>query len=129
MGNPESAVAQSIGIIKQSDNQETQQDNVQSDEQATSTSQSVTNENEAQRLHNENKASTQVKDSTDQLNTNEGTTDNIVTHQSTKHSVAETEEASTTKHLLMTLNQFQLKRSNLLLKHKNRLKTQFKKTH
>lgn len=98
MGNPESAVAQSIGDHKkQSDNQETQQDNVQSDEQATSTSQSVTNENEAQRLHNENKASTQVKDSTDQLNTNEGTTDNIVTHQSTKHSVAETEEASTTK--------------------------------
>ena len=97
-GNPESAVAQSIGDHKkQSDNQETQQDNVQSDEQATSTSQSVTNENEAQRLHNENKASTQVKDSTDQLNTNEGTTDNIVTHQSTKHSVAETEEASTTK--------------------------------
>ncbi|MEK4918226.1 MULTISPECIES: YSIRK-targeted triacylglycerol lipase [Staphylococcus] len=97
-GNPESAVAQSIGDNKkQSDNQETQQDNVQSDEQATSTSQSVTNENEAQRLHNENKASTQVKDSTDQLNTNEGTTDNIVTHQSTKHSVAETEEASTTK--------------------------------
>ncbi|QKQ28817.1 YSIRK-type signal peptide-containing protein [Staphylococcus hominis] len=96
--NPESAVAQSIGDHKkQSDNQETQQDNVQSDEQATSTSQSVTNENEAQRLHNENKASTQVKDSTDQLNTNEGTTDNIVTHQSTKHSVAETEEASTTK--------------------------------
>lgn len=98
VGNPESAVAQSIGDHKkQSDNQETQQDNVQSDEQATSTSQSVTNENEAQRLHNENKASTQVKDSTDQLNTNEGTTDNIVTHQSTKHSVAETEEASTTK--------------------------------
>ena len=98
MVNPESAVAQSIGDHKkQSDNQETQQDNVQSDEQATSTSQSVTNENEAQRLHNENKASTQVKDSTDQLNTNEGTTDNIVTHQSTKHSVAETEEASTTK--------------------------------
>lgn len=97
-GNPESAVAQSIGDHKkQSDNQETQQDNVQSDEQATSTSQSVTNENETQRLHNENKASTQVKDSTDQLNTNEGTTDNIVTHQSTKHSVAETEEASTTK--------------------------------
>ena len=97
-GNPESAVAQSIGDNKkQSDNQETQQDNVQSDEQATSTSQSVTNENETQRLHNENKASTQVKDSTDQLNTNEGTTDNIVTHQSTKHSVAETEEASTTK--------------------------------
>lgn len=96
--NPDSAVAQSIGDHKkQSDNQETQQDNVQSDEQATSTSQSVTNENEAQRLHNENKASTQVKDSTDQLNTNEGTTDNIVTHQSTKHSVAETEEASTTK--------------------------------
>lgn len=98
VGNPESAVAQSIGDHKkQSDNQETQQDNVQSDEQATSTSQSVTNENEAQRLHNENKASTQVKDSTDQLNTNEGTTDNIVTHQSTKHSVAETEETSTTK--------------------------------
>lgn len=98
VGNPESAVAPSIGDHKkQSDNQETQQDNVQSDEQATSTSQSVTNENEAQRLHNENKASTQVKDSTDQLNTNEGTTDNIVTHQSTKHSVAETEEASTTK--------------------------------
>ncbi|MGX0350756.1 triacylglycerol lipase [Staphylococcus hominis] len=98
VGNPESAVAQSIGDHKkQSDNQETQQDNVQSDEQATSTSQSVTNENEAQRLHNENKASTQVKDSTDQLNTNEGTTDNIVTHQSTRHSVAETEEASTTK--------------------------------
>ncbi|MCD8790434.1 YSIRK-type signal peptide-containing protein [Staphylococcus hominis] len=98
VGNPESAVAQSIGDHKkQSDNPETQQDNVQSDEQATSTSQSVTNENEAQRLHNENKASTQVKDSTDQLNTNEGTTDNIVTHQSTKHSVAETEEASTTK--------------------------------
>ncbi|MFS2236388.1 YSIRK-targeted triacylglycerol lipase [Staphylococcus hominis] len=98
VGNPESAVAQSIGDHKkQSDNQETQQDNVQSDEQATSTSQSVTNENEAQRLHNENKASTQVKDSIDQLNTNEGTTDNIVTHQSTKHSVAETEEASTTK--------------------------------
>lgn len=98
VGNPESAVAQSIGDHKkQSDNQETQQDNVQSDEQATSTSQSVTNENEAQRLHNENKASTQVKDSTNQLNTNEGTTDNIVTHQSTKHSVAETEEASTTK--------------------------------
>ena len=98
VGNPESAVAQSIGDHKkQSDNQETQQDNVQSDEQATSTSQSVTNENEAQRLHNENKASTKVKDSTDQLNTNEGTTDNIVTHQSTKHSVAETEEASTTK--------------------------------
>ncbi|WP_368863342.1 YSIRK-targeted triacylglycerol lipase [Staphylococcus hominis] len=98
VGNPESAVAQSIGDHKkQSDNQETQQDNVQSDEQATSTSQSVNNENEAQRLHNENKASTQVKDSTDQLNTNEGTTDNIVTHQSTKHSVAETEEASTTK--------------------------------
>lgn len=98
VGNPESAVAQSIGDHKkQSDNQETQQDNVQSDEQATSTSQSVTNENEAQRLHNENKASTQVKDSTDQLNTNEGTTDNIVTHQSTKHSVAETEEASTIK--------------------------------
>lgn len=98
VGNPESAVAQSIGDHKkQSDNQETQQDNVQSDEQATSTSQSVTNKNEAQRLHNENKASTQVKDSTDQLNTNEGTTDNIVTHQSTKHSVAETEEASTTK--------------------------------
>ena len=98
VGNPESAVAQSIGDHKkQSDNQETRQDNVQSDEQATSTSQSVTNENEAQRLHNENKASTQVKDSTDQLNTNEGTTDNIVTHQSTKHSVAETEEASTTK--------------------------------
>lgn len=96
VGNPESAVAQSIGDHKkQSDNQETQQDNVQSDEQATSTSQSVTNENEAQRLHNENKASTQVKDSTDQLNTNEGTTDNIVTHQSTKHSVAETKEAST----------------------------------
>lgn len=98
VGSPESAVAQSIGDHKkQSDNQETQQDNVQSDEQATSTSQSVTNKNEAQRLHNENKASTQVKDSTDQLNTNEGTTDNIVTHQSTKHSVAETEEASTTK--------------------------------
>lgn len=98
VGNPESAVAQSIGDHKkQSDNQETQQDNVQSDEQATSTSQSVTNENDAQRLHNENKASTQVKDSTDQLNTNEGTTDNIVTHQSTKHSVAETEETSTTK--------------------------------
>lgn len=98
VGNPESAVAQSIGDHKkQSDNQETQQDNVQSDEQATSTSQSVTNENEAQRLHNENKVSTQVKDSTDQLNTNEGTTDNIVTHQSTKHSVAETEETSTTK--------------------------------
>ena len=98
VGNPESAVAQSIGDHKkQSDNQETQQDNVQSDEQATSTSQSVTNENEAQCLHNENKASTQVKDSTDQLNTNERTTDNIVTHQSTKHSVAETEEASTTK--------------------------------
>ena len=96
--NPESAVAQSIGDHKkQSDNQETQQDNVQSDEQATSTSQSVTNENETQRLHNENKTSTQVKDDTDQLNTNEGTTDNIVTHQSTKHSVAETEETSTTK--------------------------------
>lgn len=98
VGSPESAVAQSIGDHKkQSDNQETQQDNVQSDEQATSTSQLVTNENETQRLHNENKASTQVKDSTDQLNTNEGTTDNIVTHQSTKHSVAETEETSTTK--------------------------------
>ena len=98
VGNPESAVAQSIGDHKkQSDNQETQQDNVQANEQASSSSQSVTNENEAQRLHNENKASTQVKDSTDQLNTNEGTTDNIVTHQSTKHSVAETEEASTTK--------------------------------
>ena len=54
VGNPESAVAQSIGDHKkQSDNQETQQDNVQSDEQATSTSQSVTNENEAQRIHNE----------------------------------------------------------------------------
>lgn len=97
-GNPESAVAQSIGDNKkQSDNQETQQDNVQSDEQATSTSQSVTNENETQRLHNENKTSTQVKDDTDQLNTNEETTDNIVTHQSTKHSVAETEKTSTTK--------------------------------
>lgn len=96
VGNPESAVAQSIGDHKkQSDNQETQQDNVQSDEQATSTSQSVTNENEAQRLHNENKASTQVKDSTDQLNTNEGTTDNIVTHQSTKTSSDDPESVST----------------------------------
>ena len=50
--NPESAVAQSIGDHKkQSDNQETQQDNVQSDEQTTGTSQSVANENENNRTY------------------------------------------------------------------------------
>ena len=54
VGSPESAVAHLLGIIKQSDNQETQQDNVQSDEQATSTSQSVTNKNEAQRTYKTN---------------------------------------------------------------------------
>lgn len=96
VGNPESAVAQSIGDHKkQSDNQETQQDNVQSDEQATSTSQSVTNENEAQRLHNENKASTQVKDSTDQLNTNEGTIEHNLTDQTIKHQSNQSEDALT----------------------------------
>lgn len=95
-GNPESAVAQSIGDNKkQSDNQETQQDNVQSDEQATSTSQSVTNENEAQRLHNENKASTQVKDDTDQLNTNEETIEHNLTDQTIKHQSNQSEDALT----------------------------------
>ncbi|MEJ7483534.1 YSIRK-type signal peptide-containing protein [Staphylococcus hominis] len=94
--NPESAVAQSIGDNKkQSDNQETQQDNVQSDEQATSTSQSVTNENETQRLHNENKTSTQVKDDTDQLNTNEGTTEHNLTDQTIKHQSTQSEDALT----------------------------------
>ncbi|MEX3458701.1 YSIRK-targeted triacylglycerol lipase [Staphylococcus hominis] len=93
--NPESAVAQSIGDHKkQSDNQETQQDNVQSDEQATSTSQSVTNENEAQRLHNENKASTQAKNVNNKTNTKEEATDNNVTHQTTKYSATKTEEAT-----------------------------------
>lgn len=96
VGNPESAVAQSIGDHKkQSDNQETQQDNVQSDEQATSTSQSVTNENEAQRLHNENKTSTQVKDDTDQLNTNEETIEHNLTDQTIKHQSNQSEDALT----------------------------------
>ncbi|MGX0551891.1 triacylglycerol lipase [Staphylococcus hominis] len=96
VGNPESAVAQSIGDHKkQSDNQETQQDNVQSDEQATSTSQSVTNKNEAQRLHNEDKTSTQVKDDTDQLNTNEGTTKHNLTDQTIKHQSNQSEDALT----------------------------------
>lgn len=95
-GNPESAVAQSIGDHKkQSDNQETQLDNVQSDEQATSTSQSVTNENETQRLHNENKTSTQVKDDRDQLNTNEGTTEHNLTDQTIKHQSNQSEDALT----------------------------------
>ncbi|UQA65738.1 YSIRK-targeted triacylglycerol lipase [Staphylococcus hominis] len=95
-GNPESAVAQSIGDHKkQSDNQETQQDNVQSDEQATSTSQSVTNENETQRLHNENKTSTQVKDDTDQLNTNEETIEHNLTDQTIKHQSNQSEDALT----------------------------------
>lgn len=95
-GNPESAVAQSIGDNKkQSDNQETQQDNVQSDEQATSTSQSVTNENETQRLHNENKTSTQVKDDTDQLNTNEETIEHNLTDQTIKHQSNQSEDALT----------------------------------
>ena len=94
--NPESAVAQSIGDHKkQSDNQETQQDNVQSDEQATSTSQSVTNENETQRLHNENKTSTQVKDDTDQLNTNEETIEHNLTDQTIKHQSNQSEDALT----------------------------------
>lgn len=96
VGNPESTVAQSIGDHKkQSDNQETQQDNVQSDEQATSTSQSVTNKNEAQRLHNEDKTSTQVKDDTDQLNTNEGTTEHNLTDQTIKHQSNQSEDALT----------------------------------
>ena len=96
VGNPESAVAQSIGDHKkQSDNQETQQDNVQSDEQATSTSQSVTNENETQRLHNENKTSTQVKDDTDQLNTNEETIEHNLTDQTIKHQSNQSEDALT----------------------------------
>lgn len=95
-GNPESAVAQSIGDNKkQSDNQETQQDNVQSDEQSTSTSQSVTNENETQRLHNENKTSTQVKDDTDQLNTNEETIEHNLTDQTIKHQSNQSEDALT----------------------------------
>ena len=95
-GNPESAVAQSIGDHKkQSDNQETQQDNVQSDDQATSTSQSVTNENETQRLHNENKTSTQVKDDTDQLNTNEETIEHNLTDQTIKHQSNQSEDALT----------------------------------
>lgn len=94
--NPDSAVAQSIGDHKkQSDNQETQQDNVQSDEQATSTSQSVTNENETQRLHNENKTSTQVKDDTDQLNTNEETIEHNLTDQTIKHQSNQSEDALT----------------------------------
>ncbi|WP_049382197.1 YSIRK-targeted triacylglycerol lipase [Staphylococcus hominis] len=95
-GKPESAVAQSIGDHKkQYDNQETQQDNVQSDEQATSTSQSVTNENETQRLHNENKTSTQVKDDTDQLNTNEETIEHNLTDQTIKHQSNQSEDALT----------------------------------
>lgn len=98
-GNPESAVAQSIGDQKkQSDNQETQQDNVQnvqSDEQATSTSQSVTNENETQQgLHNENTTSTQAKNANHKTNTKEEATDNNVTHQPTKYSAAKTEETT-----------------------------------
>ena len=96
VGSPESAVAQSIGDHKkQSDNQETQQDNVQSDEQATSTSQSVTNKNEAQRLHNEDKTSTQVKDDTDQLNTNEGKTEHNLTDQTIKHQSNQSKDALT----------------------------------
>ena len=96
VGNPESAVAQSIGDHKkQSDNQETQQDNVQSDEQATSTSQSVTNENEKQQnLHNENTTSTQAKNANNKTNTKEEVTDNNVTHQTTKYSATKTEEAT-----------------------------------
>jgi len=106
VGNPESAVAQSIGDNKkQSDNQETQQDNVQSDEQTTGTSQSVVNENEKQQsLHNENTTSTQAKNANNKTNTIEEATDNNVTHQTTKYSAtkteeatAETNEASTTK--------------------------------
>ena len=94
--NPESAVAQSIGDHKkQSDNQETQQDNVQSDEQTTSTSQSVANENEKQQnLHNENTTSTQAKNANNKTNTKEEVTDNNVTHQTTKYSATKTEEAT-----------------------------------
>ncbi|SKU46297.1 Lipase precursor [Mycobacteroides abscessus subsp. abscessus] len=94
--NPDSAVAQSIGDHKkQSDNQETQQDNVQSDEQATSTSQSVANENEKQQnLHNENTTSTQAKNANNKTNTKEEVTDNNVTHQTTKYSATKTEEAT-----------------------------------
>lgn len=95
-GNPESAVAQSIGDHKkQSDNQETQQDNVQSDEQTTGTSQSVANENEKQQnLHNENTTSTQAKNANNKTNTKEEVTDNNVTHQTTKYSATKTEEAA-----------------------------------
>ena len=94
--NPESAVAQSIGDHKkQSDNQETQQDNVQSDEQTTGTSQSVANENEKQQnLHNENTTSTQAKNANNKTNTKEEVTDNNVTHQTTKYSATKTEEAT-----------------------------------
>lgn len=94
--NPDSAVAQSIGDHnKQSDNQETQQDNVQSDEQATATSQSVANENEKQQgLHNENTTSTQAKNVNHKTNTKEEATDNNVTHQPTKYSAAKTEETT-----------------------------------
>lgn len=94
--NPDSAVAQSIGDHKkQSDNQETQQDNVQSDEQATSTSQSVANENEKQQnLHNENTTSTQAKNVNNKTNTKEEVTDNNVTHQTTKYSATKTEEVT-----------------------------------
>ncbi|MBB4833729.1 triacylglycerol lipase [Staphylococcus hominis] len=94
--NPDSAVAQSIGVHKkQSDNQETQQDNVQSDEQATATSQSVANENEKQQgLHNENTTSTQAKNVNHKTNTKEEATDNNVTHQPTKYSSAKTEETT-----------------------------------
>lgn len=94
--NPDSAVAQSIGDHKkQSDNQETQQDNVQSDEQATSTSQSVANENEKQQnLHNENTTSTQAKNANNKTNTKEEVTDNNVTHQTTKYSATKTEEVT-----------------------------------
>lgn len=96
VGNPESAVAQSIGDHKkQSDNQETQQDNVQSDEQTTGTSQSVANENEKQQnLHNENTTSTQAKNANNKTNTKEEVTDNNVTHQTTKYSATKTEEAT-----------------------------------
>lgn len=96
VGNPDSAVAQSIGDHKkQSDNQETQQDNVQSDEQATATSQSVANENEKQQgLHNENTTSTQAKNANHKTNTKEESTDNNVTHQPTKYSATKTEEAT-----------------------------------
>ena len=125
-GNPESAVAQSIGDHKkQSDNQETQQDNVQSDEQATSTSQSVTNENETQRLHNENKTSTQVKDDTDQLNTNEETIEHNLTDQTIKHQSNQSEDALTKE---TPSDESQKRAKRFLSNLKIILKTQFKKT-